>query len=76
MSLPRITYRIDKVSPPFDGGARVEVTIDVVIKLNDTQVASRISHCMLADKASMIQPGTIWDSSFTQRPPQQDEKTP
>lgn len=67
MRMPAITYRVDGISPPFDADKRVEITLDVIIKLGDTQIVSRISRCIPVEESSELVVGETWDAHFIQR---------
>lgn len=61
MKMPRIGFRIAQISEPFDNGSKVEVTLDVVMRLGGTRVVSHITHMIsTADVALLPEPGCAW----------------
>lgn len=61
MKMPRIGFRVARISEPFDRGSKVEVTFDVVVRIGNTRVVSQITHMILAaDVALLPDSGVAW----------------
>lgn len=65
--VPRITFRVESISEPFDGMSKIEVRFGVIVRLSDTEIASVLQTLMPVHRARMLAVGDTWDSTFTKR---------
>jgi len=61
MKMPRIGFRVGRISEPFDNNSKVEVTFDIVVRLGGTHVVSQITHIIHpADVEALPDHGVAW----------------
>ena len=65
--MPRITFRVEAISEPFDGMTKVEIKLGVIFRLGGTEVTSVLRKVVPAHQASMLEVGDIWDGQFIKR---------
>lgn len=67
MRLPRITLRVDSVSPAFDNHTKCEIKIDMALRMNGTEIVSRIRQVVPSEVAAEFEPDAIWEAHFVRR---------
>lgn len=67
MSLPRIAFRIDHISAPFDAGKKREVKLTISLHLGDAEITSHLRQLIASDALPDFSSGDTYDAVFVKR---------